>query len=117
MYLVFVETADVLRRHLEGHTEVLLHLLPGGGDLLLRDLQRIQLHAVKALRVFLQGLVAPFTDSDNDLVHSFGNVFFRLDIPVQDLLRRNFIKFINGDHAITSVSFARSVSISAPLNW
>ena len=121
MHLLTVEALNVGGSLPQGLKEIGVHIGKGLVDLRLRHLQVVDLCPVKFQRVLLQRLIAPGADLVNDAVHHILHVFFRADVPVQDLLGPELIKIIQFDHFVSSCKVLRSASsmasISLCLNW
>ena len=117
-FIETLEMADILRRHLQRLDKFRIQGVPGGFDFRLRHPQVLQFHAVEPLGIGFQGGVAVGLDLRQHRVHGGADVFLGLDVPFQDVLRRQLFKFQNRDQrSVTSVSLPRRVSISRRLNW
>ena len=113
-----MEVPDVLRRHFQRLDKLCVQGRPGVLQFRFRHPQILQLHAVKPLGIGFQCRVAVGLYLRQHRVHGGADVFLGLDVPVQDVLRRQLFKFQNRDQrSVTSVSLPKRVSISRRLNW
>ena len=115
--LLAVEMADVLRCQLQRGAEVRIQGGPGSFDFLRGDFQIRNFRPVKPAGIGPEGLVSTLPDAGENFIHGGADVGLGLNVPVEDLIRGEVGKLVNGDHPwVTSASFSSSRSISWRLN-
>ena len=81
----------------------------GAGNFFVGHLQAFQRYTIKLFRIFQQGCITVLPYVCNHGIHGGRNVFFGLNIPVEDLFIGQILQLQNGDHPITSCNFSKRV--------